>query len=381
MADSNLGNLYVPIEARTAPLEQGMKRAEAIAREGAKRIEKEAEVNIGRNRGGGLLGGAGGGMLEKGINIAAGIQVAATALSALNVGAKLFSGNMEDARQALFQMPLGLGQVARMLDDLLDGGQLQQLEESARKSAEYFAKQKAKEQRRANLMERGGARINDLGDESAMLGLEGADAARAAVNVERYKRLEQVTKDQEAQAKDGLDISEAAAIEREMIERNAAKKIAEINRKEAEEAAKIAKELADREMKIKEDQLEQLTQLRKGNDVSELERTDKVAAEKLQIENEAEAAIRKATKDGNMQLIPEIERQKALRLAGVGLTGPGSAAQLNDIARMTVGSGDAIRNAANQEPPVTKKQGETQIGVLRDMLGAITRLRFQATAN
>ena len=373
---------YTPIEARLEPFARGLKQAEGMAREGAKKIEKASAVNLGAT-GGGI--GRQGGFLESGFKFAAGIQATASAFRVANIGVELYQGNMTKAKESLFQMPFGIGQVAQAFDQLLDAieGGVDGLTEM------QFRQAAIAKQARESIRERATDRRRGLGAEVGMAGLEGSDAAKAQVQAEKSRRIATLIKEEREAFRQGIDLRKEFAAEREQVEEISRKKIESIDRKDKESADKLANEKQEKErkqaedsLKLKEQQFDELTTLKDRNDVMDLDRTDKVAGERLSIEREAEAAIRKATKDGNAQLIPEIERQKALRLAGVGAGGLADRGQqIDDISRMAIGSGANIRAAAKQEEPVTKKQGETQIGVLRDMLSAITRLRMEATAN
>jgi hypothetical protein len=384
MADQNLGVLYTPIEARLQPLEQGIKRAEGIAREGAKRIEKASEVDIGRQRGAAMgAGGGGGGLLDFGLKIGAGIQGAGVAFTGLNAAVSFFKGDVEAARAAIFQMPLGLGQVARAFDNLLDviEGPLDGLTDIEMKQGQIAKRAKD------DLRDRAIERRRGLGAEAGLAGLEGTEAQRAQVDAERKQRLAKLADEQREAFKMNVDMRKDFAAEREQIEEIASKKIEAINRKEAEQKEKIAEEASKRQEKELQDQMklesqraEQVMALRDQNDIAALRQTDAAAADRLQIEKDAEQAIRRATSEGNASLIPEIERQKALRLAGIG-GGAGSARQIDDISRMVLGSGAGMQRVGQDEPPASKKQADTQIGVLRDMLNAITRLKLEATAN
>jgi len=385
MADQNLGTLYTPIEARLEPFARGLKQAEGMAREGAKKIEKASAVNLGAT--GGKLDG--GGALGGGLRVAAGLQAASAAFAALNVASNLFRGDMEGVRETLFQMPLGIGQLARALDSILDGGQLDKMKKDFDEVNAKFQRTLQQAAKRDAFKADLGGRLEALGGKAAEAGLEGFDLERARANAGRFDQLQAVEKREQEAKKLQIDISTETALERELIERNSAEEIRRINKRESQEAEREAKRLADIETRIAEDvqktkerQADELTAMRDDNDVDQLRSTDSAAAERLKIELDTTAKIKRATADGNLNLIPEIERQKALRLAGVeagGLTARGQ--QIDDISRMAIGSGANIRAAAKQEEPVTKKQGDTQIGVLRDMLSAITRLRMEATAN
>lgn len=384
MADQNLGVLYTPIEARLQPLEQGIKRAEGMVREGAKKMEREAQVAF-RAAPGGVAGGAGssGSLLDFGLKLGAGIQGAGVAFTGLNAAASFFKGDVEAARAAIFQMPLGLGQVARAFDSLLDAieGPLDGLTDIELKQGQIA--KRAKDDLRARAVER----RRGLGAEAGLAGLEGSEAQRAQVDAERKQRLAKLADEQREAFKMNIDMRKDFAAEREQIEEIAAKKIEAINRKEAEQKEKIAEEASKRQEKELQDQMklesqraEQVMALRDQNDIEALRQTDATAAERLQIEKDAEQAIRRATSEGNAALIPEIERQKALRLAGIG-GGAGRAQQIDDISRMVLGGGAGMQRVGQDEPPASKKQADTQIGVLRDMLSAITRLKLEATAN
>jgi|GEM_PF-4688041 len=385
MADQNLGTLYTPIEARLEPFARGLKQAEGMAREGAKKIEKASAVNLGAT--GGKLDG--GGALGGGLRVAAGLQAASAAFAALNVASNLFRGDMEGVRETLFQMPLGIGQIARALDSMIDGGQLDKMKKDFDEVNAKFQRTLQQAGRRNAFKAELGSRLEGLGGKAAEAGLEGFDLERARANAGRFDQLQAVEKREQEAKKLQIDISTETALERELIERNTAEEIRRINKRESEEAEREAKRLADIQTRIAEDvqktkerQADELTAMRDDNDVDQLRSTDSVAAERLKIELDTTAKIKRATADGNLNLIPEIERQKALRLAGVGAGGMADRGQqIDDISRMAIGSGANIRAAAKQEEPVTKKQGETQIGVLRDMLSAITRLRMEATAN
>jgi len=385
MADQNLGTLYTPIEARLEPFARGLKQAEGMAREGAKKIEKASAVNLGAT--GGKLDG--GGALGGGLRVAAGLQAASAAFAALNVASNLFRGDMEGVRETLFQMPLGIGQIARALDSMLDGGQLDKMKKDFDEVNAKFQRTLQQAARRDAFKAELGGRLEGLGGKAAEAGLEGFDLERARVNAGRSGQLQAVEKREQEAKKLQIDISTETAMERELIERNTAEELRRINKRESEETERESKRLADIQTRIAEDvqktkerQADELTAMRDDNDVDQLRSTDSVAAERLKIELDTTAKIKRATADGNLNLIPEIERQKALRLAGVGAGGLADRGQqIDDISRMAIGSGANIRAAAKQEEPVTKKQGETQIGVLRDMLSAITRLRMEATAN
>ena len=398
MADQNLGTLYTPIEARLEPFARSLKEAEVMAREGAKKIEKASEVDLGAT--GGKLGGGAksgkksvakkgkksGGALGFGLRVAAGLQASSAAFAAINVGAELFRGGMENVRETIFQMPLGIGQLARALDSILDGGQLDKMKKDFDEVNAKFQRTLQQAAKRDAFKADLGGRLEALGGKAAEAGLEGFDLERARANAGRFDQLQAVEKREQEAKKLQLDISTETAMERELIERNTAEEIRRINKRESEETEREAKRLADIQTRIAEDvqktkerQADELTAMRDDNDVDQLRSTDSAAAERLKIELDTTAKIKRATADGNLNLIPEIERQKALRLAGVEAGARGQ--QIDDISRMAIGSGANIRAAAKQEEPVTKKQGETQIGVLRDMLSAITRLRMEATAN